>query len=437
MNTQVKFRFSIVGLLIIVSAFSFCNNSYSQVRSYKSYTDSRKTKTDKLSRIFNVSPFSYFIGKDSDFFAVLNKSLVCKDTLFKEKIYIDRTIFKSPFYLSKCEFDSAFEIVVSNFNIVKFNQNTINKKMRIEECTFDSTTDIEYSYFDDEFFLNSSVFNSYASFFSTHFNEEAYFDRITFNEYVNFDFASFNSTLSFFACTFNKDVTFLNTRLPRRLDLSFVKILDQEIDLSNVIPREDGTKCLLLLEGIDINKIRLKYKDFKLDFNSKYYASNDQKSNLYESLLKRFQNLGYTDSYQELDIEYKYFKEYENGNLTSKIFYRIKQWWWDFGYHKEYIIYWIFIFVLIFTIINAKYIHYLNDKVYTVFTNTEHKLLKRLKIISRVKFAFYYTIFIFFGLKLNYKEIKSFGWPFFYILFVYSLGLVCLAYFANFALSKF
>lgn len=75
---------------------------------------------------------------------------------------------------------------------------------------------------------------------------------------------------------------------------------------------------------------------------------------------------------------------------------------------------------------------YLNTKVYTV-----ENIPPSLKILATVWFSFIYTSTVFFRLTLKIENIKfekKLGTT--YLILMYTVGLICLAYMANFVLQK-
>ena len=128
--------------------------------------------------------------------------------------------------------------------------------------------------------------------------------------------------------------------------------------------------------------------------------------------------------------------------------------WWDYGYQKEKIFFWIAWLVLVFTLVNSILFRYMNEKVYKIenvystwvpsnskSSNTKQIEVKSagLKIVSAFNdfFAsFFYTSLIFFGLRLNVDKI-NFSNPLgvFYLFIQYALGLICLAYLTNFIIG--
>lgn len=110
-------------------------------------------------------------------------------------------------------------------------------------------------------------------------------------------------------------------------------------------------------------------------------------------------------------------------------------------YVKELIFKWTAVFLLIFTFLTFLFLPCLN-KTYHIekIKNTSELNFKNIGVKNlsvRWWLALVYTSAIFFGLTLKVEKIeyKRF-WGTLYIVLVYTLGIVCLAYIANFIIQK-
>lgn len=183
----------------------------------------------------------------------------------------------------------------------------------------------------------------------------------------------------------------------------------------------------------------------------------DEIISLYEKALNNFNASGQKLSYKKLDIEYH---DFLNGSFI------LPHIWNCYGYHKEWVFYWAFlIFLPLFTLFTFFFLPFLQNNVYnlTFFTANEVRLrsskiekkyyydesgiteqknptfVKR--YFSRLWYSFVYTgvIFFLFSLKIeNFKFDKRFKniMGSFYVIVVYTIGIICIAYMANFALQK-
>jgi hypothetical protein len=161
--------------------------------------------------------------------------------------------------------------------------------------------------------------------------------------------------------------------------------------------------------------------------------SVDQITSIYQQVLKNFEANGQKESYETLDIGYQDFK---NGWFT------IPHIWNCYGYHKEWIFYWSFGFILLFTFITSWLLDWLNGrhKVEPVYHLSnipvvlKHKT--RLWFFRRLWYSLMYTSTIFFLLTIKVDKLNFKKGLVVYILIVYAVGVLCLAYMANFVLQK-
>jgi hypothetical protein len=174
--------------------------------------------------------------------------------------------------------------------------------------------------------------------------------------------------------------------------------------------------------------------------------ADEDRNCIYEGVLNNFSTEGRNISYRNLDIE---FKDLQNGAFI------LPHIWNCYGYHKEWVFYWITLFLLVFTTISFFILGYLNgstndraDAIYPisnipVLTPLEqtlqpfsfHKLIWH-HVVTRLWYSFLYTssIFFLFSMKIDGLNFKK--WGIIYIIIIYTAGILCLAYTANFVLQK-
>ncbi|MGZ4159693.1 MAG: pentapeptide repeat-containing protein [Neobacillus sp.] len=158
----------------------------------------------------------------------------------------------------------------------------------------------------------------------------------------------------------------------------------------------------------------------------------DEIISTYEKVLKNFDTQGQKVSYESLDIEYQ---DYKNGwFILPKI-------WNCYGYHKEYVFFWTALFLLSFTALTFIFIESLNRKGQPGVYHIESIPLKLpvtsiFSFFRRVWYALMYTasVFFLFSLKMENVNFRKLG--VLYVILVYSLGILCLGYMANFVLQK-
>jgi hypothetical protein len=282
------------------------------------------------------------------------------------------------------------------------------------------------------------------------FNQEKYNEKIRRWHYINL----FNSNLSkiridyqhFRLCFYNpqdiddilqrninKDgdtLTFGSEKILTNDPFLFEKLIKQkEIKeyLESVLPNAHLTDTVVryfLLHQIENNAFPRR-------------LTNDEIISMYEKVLKDFELEGQKASYETLDIEYKDYK-YGKWSLSHI--------WNCYGYRKNWIFLWTSFFLLMFTAVTFLLINKLNDTkkeanakngVYVIKSIPDNLSSKTFyDVIRRAWYSFIYTsiIFFFVGLKvdnINFRKILVI-----YIIIIYSTGLLCLGYIANFVLQK-
>jgi len=306
------------------------------------------------------------------------------------------------------------------FNAVNDSKSTINLK----HLNFDSNASFSDYEFKKDVDFYGSKFNKKADFSHVLFKKQASFKRDTFSTYADFsDLQTGDST----------ELIFDGAILPDTLDFSHNPKLTNNINLIHCNYKSPQhydkikdvyfKKHVINLHATDLWKLKLEYKYFKFDLHGLSY---DEKTTIYEGMLKNFKDHGQNESYELLDIDFQQFK--------NPTFAWVGKLWWNFGYNKEYVFGWAVLFIMIFTIINFFLYNTLNERVYK-FDNLPD--VPKGKHQHRLWYSFVYTFSIFFQLKLKIDKINfrsKLGTA--YLLFMYLLGLVCLAYMANFVLGK-
>jgi hypothetical protein len=359
----------------------------------------------------------------------IHRKLVCKQTNF-----LDTADF------SNIRFDSALDLSGAHFYFKTcFSNDTFIKQVNFTGVIFDSITN-----------FSSSSFDSIANFSGARFHRTARFDGLTLGNQAKFNFvnAGMPAVLDF---SFNTDI-------PKKIDLTVVNFKSASVYDSI---KEGCTQATsILLYKTEVSKFELDYTHFKLEFNgsainpfkrraqsdeicsecSKNHrtcnsdvwdtVTSDEKSAIYELLLNNFKSKGQLDSYTLLDEEYHdyiwssrpiYF-------CWMKIF---PKYWDDYGHKKEWVFTWTGIFFCLFWLINFYNLNYLNGTIYSIRKEFD-------TIESRRRwYSFIYTGIVFFGLTLKVDKIniKHRGGAV-YIIIVYLVGIICLAYMANFVLQK-
>lgn len=284
--------------------------------------------------------------------------------------------------------------------------------------------------------------------------DSMFFWSSTLNGDLNLNATNITSQLSFHYTKFNKELILFNSTLPKYIEFYYCRFAN-EVDFT-LARTSDYEIHYLNLMGTDVQKLKFRYKRFKLWFPESFQYQNvkfEDKSNVYESLLNNFEKRGYTESYKILDIEYQeflYLSKIENGSVFVKFWYFIvklvQRKWWNYGYDKELIVQNTLFFLILFSFINWMFFRHLNENVYKIpylysyyesLEEGENFFEKTIYQLRSGYYSLHYTILIFFGLKLERKEIKYNNiLGTLYLFLIYFLGLICTAYLLNLILSK-
>jgi Pentapeptide repeats (9 copies) len=343
-----------------------------------------------------------------------------------------------------------------------FKSATFVQMVYFDSVAFNNTTNFFNATFNEDIELINALFRDYSDFTGVIFLKTADFTGAKFDQQVDFSGSNFGSSVDFSDVIFKNKISFKNlvlspetqilfsnTVLPDTLDFSYnnSSSLDNEIDLTTANFTDSGQNIdkphLIQFMKTEISKFHLDYYHFRLLIpdsiqspdNSKMRIaiSNDEKESIFEGLLNNFKVHGQNESYRKLDIEYKRFQFYRNWWTVP--FYWISLLWWNFGYNKELIFLWTIFFALLFTSLNYFKLEKLNTSTYPI--DYLPKDYSKMTISRKYWYSFVYTSIIFFRLtlnvdKLSFNNIRGT----IYILMIYALGLLCLAYMANFIIQK-
>ncbi len=377
-----------------------------------------------------------------------------------------QTIFENDTFANLTNFDEAESTGTLEFQQIKF----------LEQVNFSSAKFSGYT-----FFINS-IFSKDADFRDSQFSEldfgfvqflgNADFERSSFSSHVSFENILFSKGLNLSRAKISNTIDFSNSKFKHNsiLNLNHLYLKDNSylsfkdailpdtilfsennnfqsnIDFSEA-NFNNAKPINLYLYNSNIAKLHLDYFHFRLllpDSSKSYKCigekmlSYDEKAAIYEALLNNFKTNGQTDSYKLLDIEYQHFKWLNSWTFWLPCF---SKYWWNFGYDKEYVFGWTFGFLLAFTFFTYFFLYSLNTKVYPIkkipVNESWCKSLSFDDFGDRLWYSLMYTSTVFFLLTLkieniHFKEKKGT----FYLFTVYTVGLICLAYMANFVLQK-
>jgi uncharacterized protein YjbI with pentapeptide repeats len=310
----------------------------------------------------------------------------------------------------------------------------------------------------------TTTFNADVSFLEADFREGVQFYKASFRGRVDFTNTRFSNNAIFRSVDLSSGsrLDFTGAVLPDTLDFSAVNHIPDDIDLTTAnftdpthfdsAGRLPYRKHVIYLYKSDISRFHLDYAHFKLLTDSTLFVDStldlrrtgiteDDADGMYEALLNNFKSRGQNESYKLLDIEYQKFK-WQYGWASPLAW--LPERWWNFGYNKEYIFYWTGVFLLLFTCITFFILDYLNTRVYAMKNVPplgrpfdRHSAVYVRNLGKRLWYAFVYSANIFFRLTLKIEELHyNKFWATLYVMLMYTLGLVCLAYMANFVLQK-
>lgn len=414
------------------------------------------------------------VGQDIQFNET-SRRLLSKHYSFNKSDFLTKPAFFGPH-------DSLYKADLSH--------SSFKKEVQFASVTFINEANFYISEFDSLARFDGAKFMNKAEFYAADFHNGAEFERSHFFNIVNFEVAKFNNFGSFYSCQFDSDVSFegistnhpevlrtddngnpisvYNTsarektrylnfseskfkglvnfnyaELPETLDFSHVTTLN-EIDLTRCeLNPVIGAKCRINLVGTDIEKFNLNYELFELFFYPK--TTTEQKISVYEKLLKRFKDLGYEQSYRDLDIEFQNFinrhyghSKFENW-IKKYIINNFQRYWWNYGYNKEMVLVWSAILLLLYSIVNIRLVKHFNSKVYKIESTSflTIKYASKNKLLMSIFNSFLYSSYLFIGLRLDPSKFVNPKWyETIYILFIYLTGLFCLAYILNIIIVK-
>ncbi len=351
---------------------------------------------------------------------------------------------------------------------VRFRNVRVFGETQFMNARFDSGAKFERTRFHKMARFKGAIFLQDASFGNAKFFADAKFDNSTFLGAVEFRNTNFSGLANFSYARFRKkclmtsletndntELRFRNTVFPDTVVFAYNYRNFKEIDFttadftdtSRFDYNTDTVKpTYIFLYKTDISKLRLDYVHFKLllpdstinNLNRKKFISIDEKESMYEALLNNFKAHGQQESYKLCDIEYQTFRWKHS---WGKWFVWLPRWWWNFGYDRQLIFSRTLLLISIFTLITYFFIYYLNSEVYRLENvPVDARWQKKFSLQdfgNRLWYSLIYTSTIFFKLTLQVDKVnfqKKPGTA--YLISVYIVGLICLAYMANYVLQK-
>ena len=392
--------------------------------------------------VFNQAGLSW-AQKDSIFrkYAVIDPS--GKDSIVTSSIDDDHLRFKNNYrYYTGNNIPNSGEGLVFDFPV------------ELTKDTFDGRLDIRKARFKDDVSFDSVLFSKNTDFTYSFFEQDARFEYCRFLDSVHFCMVYFLGDADFSNAIFGRiayfsglfygpqtSLSFTLATLPDTLDLSENIVIPQLIELTDAQFTE-GKIHYIFLNRTNISMIHFDYRHFRLLFfdpQKRNMISEEERRSIYEQVLQNFKARGQQDSYQAVDIEYHHFLA---KNPLERIVDKIQQLWWNYGYWKWLVIVWAVGFIILFSTFNYFRLNDLNKNVYPIegiplFPTLGVLPFSWRRARNRYWFSMVYTSTIFFRLTLEVKGIQfKRVFAAFYIFIIYLLGILCLAYMANFVLQK-
>ena len=240
-----------------------------------------------------------------------------------------------------------------------------------------------------------------------------------------------------------------NTSQPTEL---FIKNLDlgdnnAVLDLTQFKNEEQKT-CVLGVSLSEISKLRFNYSNYKISFseevlerelNAQYL--NSYKQSMYTIIIDLQKKYGFADGEEKVTKEYKSFQYTKNNSLLGIAANWLDRTWWDYGYEKGLIFRNTFYLLLLFYVFNLfgyrKLVHNLYPLNEFVKADEQPVQGKFRRVRRYAAYCLFYTGYVFLGLRLDFKIlILKNLWLAAYIIIQSIVGLICLAYIANYIISK-
>ncbi|MBB3701256.1 pentapeptide repeat-containing protein [Flammeovirga yaeyamensis] len=391
--------------------------------------------------------------------AEFNSEAFFSKAKFNSEAFFSMTKFNSEAFFSKTEFNSKADFSMAEFiskayflntkfnNFTDFSTTEFNSEVYFLSTKFNNFTDFSDTNFNNFTDFTGTRFDSATYFISAIFNSKADFTGARFDSEANFSLTEFNSIIYFSKSIFKEKIDFSNSTLPDTI--IFDQVTSEEIvDLSLCKLNPNKTICHISLNSTNIEKFKFDYSQgFKLyiQYDStrnfeKHYTST---VSVYEQIMKMQEKYGYNTGYEKADKEKKEYTYISKAKLNKKnwlgfpyLWYhglnKLDYVWWDYGYNKMWIFRNTFIIFIALFLINIPFT--LTNKLRNTYDIILlHSILESNNFfIKYIYYNFLFTSFVFFGIKLDFKEIKYTNkLVSLLIIFQYVLGLICMAYIAN------
>ncbi len=171
----------------------------------------------------------------------------------------------------------------------------------------------------------------------------------------------------------------------------------------------------IFLSNVDFQKLKIPLDRFTINIAND--QSYEQKKILYQQSLNALKSNGLSEKYEDLDKKYQREQLLHNHHPVINF---ISKYWWDYGYNKRMIFTNSCILFFFFFIINLIFFDkltkaYLPNNIEVYYYNLNRTSRYRNKvneIVVKSPIILLYTAFVFWGFKLDLKEIKIKNWFF-------------------------
>ncbi len=371
---------------------------------------------------------------------------------FAGATYFDSSLFNGIVYFSGSNFTSEASFIETDFHSTAiFSETQFDFIADFYWTTFQSDALFNWVKFGAHAYFTGVEFDTVVDFVGATFNADALFNGTVFGNRADFTWASFGAVADFNGAVLN-GVTLGHTILPEYLSFEGVTTKGL-IDLTTTQLDSAATVCYINLIDAPIEHFKLRYDKFRVYRPDSITVDGYEKlTNVYEGLLKKFEDYGYLTSYEILDKEYQEFKYTQTPERSKVIGYTLNflnKHWSDYGYGKARIWLYTFGFFLFFFLINWWFFPKLVEQVYPIppinkallenerLADFHHRKGRYPHFSFRTfSLVIYYTGIVFFGFKMNLEEMnfRKPGWLL--LLFLeYLIGLICVAYLANFVIT--
>lgn len=247
-----------------------------------------------------------------------------------------------------------------------------------------------------------------------------------FMESADFSYSEFFDSLVFTNTAFYDELKLKHCKLPTAIRFDKVDLRgERKVDFSGSRLQDENAKCKLVLRETDVSNMVLPYNLFEFEFREP--TNFEKQEQAYEVTIKNCLDAGMLESAQEWDIELSKLRNVRKYGFFGHIGNLINTIWWNFGYDKLWVWFWMLGFFAVFFTINYRFLDemtdvYHDEEVIGSFlkeSKTKARAIKK----HRSMLALVFTSTIFFNFKLAISAL-DFRYPgrVSYIFLVYVIG---------------